>query len=112
VNTSFIETARACLANGERLLCDAKFLSDPNQRFFEDADVPWKPRSLALAMLAEEEFAKGFLLFLVGQGIIPWSNGVKHAARDHSSKHLLSALMEYARYRGNDCFGPEVSGHT
>jgi AbiV len=97
VNTSFIETARACLANGERLLADAMLLSDPNYRFLsDDENLPWKPTSLALAVLAEEEFAKGFLLFLIGQGTIPWSNGVRQAARDHSCKHLLSALMEYA----------------
>jgi hypothetical protein len=52
--------------------------------------------SLALAILAEEEFAKGFLLLLVGRGVIPWSNAVWRAARDHSCKHLLCALMEYA----------------
>src|SRR5512143_208572 len=79
----FVETARACLENGDRLLFDADMLSS-------------SPTSLALAILAEEEFAKGFLLFLVAQGVLPWSNGVWRSTRDHSCKHLLSALMEYA----------------
>lgn len=98
MDTTFIETARSCFVNGERLVSDAKLLSDPHYEFLsDDENSKWKPTSLALVILAEEEFAKGFLLFLIGQGIIPWSNGVRRAARDHSSKHLLSALMEYAR---------------
>jgi AbiV len=96
VDASFTKTARSCLANGERLLSDARFLSDPDWICFEDADVVWKPTSFALAVLAEEEFAKGFLLFLVGQGVLPWSSAMRRAARDHSCKHLLSALMGYA----------------
>jgi hypothetical protein len=115
VDTTFIETAKACLVNGKRLLFDALILSDPLYDTSSDPsdklflfgllvteenlpwkNLPWKPTSLALAILAEEEFAKGFLLFLVGQKIIPWSHGVRRAARDHSCKHLLSALMEYA----------------
>jgi hypothetical protein len=83
--------------NGKRLLSDARLVSDPWDGFLsDDENFPWKPTSLALAILAEEEFAKGFLLFLVGKRIIPWTGGVKRAARDHSCKHLLSALMEYA----------------
>src|SRR5580658_9218476 len=54
------------------------------------------PTSLALAILAEEEFAKGFLLALVDLGVVPWNKAVRRATRDHSCKHLLLELMKYA----------------
>jgi hypothetical protein len=53
----FITAAKACLENGERILHDA------------DTLVP-SPTSLALAVIAEEEFAKGFFLFLVADGTL------------------------------------------
>jgi AbiV family abortive infection protein len=83
VERQFAETAKACLANGDRLLFDAEMLAS-------------SPTSLVLAILAEEEFAKGFLLWLVDQGIVPWTNAIWRATRDHSCKHLLSMLLEYA----------------
>lgn len=83
MKVDFIETAKACLANGDRLLFDAEMLD-------------LIPTSLALAILAEEEFAKGFLLVLVGKGVLPWNSAIWRAARDHSCKHLLSILMDYS----------------
>lgn len=71
------------MANGERLLSDIEML-------------PSSPTSIALAILAEEEFAKGFLLMLIEQGVIPWNNAIWRATRDHSCKHLLTVLMDYA----------------
>ena len=89
MDTSFIETVQACLANGERLLCDVRLLSDPDERFYEEADVPWKPTSLALAILAEEEFAKGFLLCW-------WDKGLFHGA--------MALDMPHDTIRANICF--------
>ncbi len=54
------------------------------------------PTSLALAVIAEEEFAKGFLLYLVGTETMPWNSAIWRASRDHKCKHLLSMLMDYA----------------
>src|ERR1035441_256288 len=79
----FIDTATACLVNGDRLLFDTEMLSS-------------SPSSLALAIIAEEEFAKGFLFFLVGKGIVPWNSVILRASRDHSCKQLLCLLMEYS----------------
>ena len=79
----FIDTATACLANGERLLFDTEMLSS-------------SPSSMALAIIAQEEFAKGFLFFLVGKGIVPWNGAILRASRDHSCKQLLCLLMEYS----------------
>ena len=80
----FIDSARACLMNGDRLLADAEWLYSPN------------PTSLALAIIAEEEFAKGFLLVLVALGVIPWSATILRASRNHACKQLLCLLMEYS----------------
>ena len=52
----------ACLTNGDRLLNDALQLE-----FQEPAST-----RLMVSILAQEEFAKAFLLFLVKQEIIPW----------------------------------------
>jgi AbiV family abortive infection protein len=86
VETQFIETARECLASGERLVEDAKTLNEWSS----------SPTSLALAILAEEEFAKGFLLFLVGEGVLYWNTAIRQATKDHCCKHLLSELMQFA----------------
>lgn len=80
----FIQGAKACLANGDRLLFDVEMLSTES------------PTSLALAVIAEEEFAKGFLLYLVGIEIMPWNLAIWRASRDHKCKHLLAILMDYA----------------
>lgn len=97
MNQTFSETAKACLANGKRLLSEAGLISGPFEEFlYDDEDQAWSPTSFALAVLAEEEFAKGFVLFLAGDGILPWNREVRRAVRDHSYKHLISALMEYA----------------
>jgi AbiV family abortive infection protein len=45
---------RACVANGQRLLEDGEWLRDSDRN----------PTTLALTILAEEEFAKAFFLYL------------------------------------------------
>jgi AbiV family abortive infection protein len=75
----------ACLANGQRLLTDALQLE-----FQEPAST-----RLMVSMLAQEEFAKAFLLFLVKQQIIPWNRELLRAMNSHSCKHLVAIVMEY-----------------
>src|SRR5437879_1769498 len=53
------ESSTACLENGRRLLDDAEYLE-----FSEPATT-----SYVLSLLAEEEFAKGFVLALVVRGV-------------------------------------------
>ena len=81
----FGEAASACLANGDRLLDDAEMLeySEPPSSAF------------ALAITAQEEFAKDFLLFLVSRDVIPWNSLIYRATRDHACKQLLGIVMEY-----------------
>lgn len=75
----------ACLANGERLLDDAQALE------FRDP----APTRFMLAILAQEEFAKAFLLFLVREEIVPWTPELLRVMRNHACKHLVAIVMEY-----------------
>ncbi len=78
-------SAAACIHNGRRLLDDAEFL--------EYSDPPATAHFLAL--IAQEEFAKGFLLALVVRGVIPWDVRLLRAAKDHTCKQLLGVVMDF-----------------
>jgi AbiV family abortive infection protein len=83
--SQFVEAAAACLSNGQRLLEDAEWLS-----------VAEHPETcFALATIAQEEFAKAFLLFLVSREVIAWNSLIYRATRDHACKQLLGLVMSY-----------------
>lgn len=86
VKTHFIEAADACFSNGERLLCDADFVGHP--------EYP-AGTAFALATIAQEEFAKAFLLWLAFRGVITWNSFVCRATRDHACKQLLGLVMQH-----------------
>lgn len=71
--------------NGNQLLGDAKLLFDFDR--FSTA--------LALAVLAQEEFAKAFLLQLVIDGALPWLPEIRRSMARHECKHLLALVMEW-----------------
>ncbi len=75
----------AALENGDRLLADAQSMLDW-ERF---------PTSYALALLAQEEYAKAFLLSLIEVNAIPWSDDVRRALHDHVCKQLVSVILNY-----------------
>ena len=75
----------ACLDNGERLLNDAQWLE------FQKSLAT----KLMLSMIAQEEFAKAFLLFLVREEVLPWSKYIHRAMRDHACKQLVGLLIEF-----------------
>jgi AbiV family abortive infection protein len=81
----FIDAAAACISNGDRLLDDVEFLiySEPPSTAF------------ALALIAQEEFAKAFLLFLVSKDVIAWNSLTYRATRDHTCKQLVGFVMSY-----------------
>lgn len=81
----FQNTIRACLDNGERLLSDALML--------EFSEPP--ATAFAIVIIAQEEFAKAFLLTLVCKGVIPWNKFIRRATRDHTCKQLLIMIMDY-----------------
>jgi len=75
----------ATTTNGKKLLEDAKLLFDWDR--FSTA--------LALAVLAQEEFAKAFLLQLVADGALPWVREVQRSMARHECKHLLGLVLEW-----------------
>ncbi len=75
----------AALQNGDRLFDDAKCLFEW-ERF---------PTSYALAVLAQEEYAKVLLLSLIEANAIPWSDDVRRALHDHVCKQLVSVILDY-----------------
>jgi len=84
--SNFLEAAKACIANGKRLLYDADWVLH--------TDNP-AATSFALAMIAQEEFAKAFLLFLVDRGTVPWNSLLHRAMRDHTCKQLLGLVLSH-----------------
>jgi AbiV family abortive infection protein len=71
--------------NGKRLKEDAELLLELGRA----------PTALALAVLAQEEFAKAFLLILVNRNVIPWTKEFRKALRNHESKHLIGVMIEW-----------------
>jgi AbiV family abortive infection protein len=88
---NYKDAISACVANGKRLLEDAEWLRDSD----------CNPTTLALTILAEEEFAKAFFLYLLQDGVIPSTPEVWRTLRDHHCKHLLTIMMEYL-HEGDD----------
>jgi AbiV family abortive infection protein len=82
---TFTRTISACVENGKKLLEDARLL------------FGWDRYStaLALSVLAQEEFAKAFLLQLVVDDALPWLPEIQRSMARHQSKHLLAIVMEW-----------------
>jgi AbiV family abortive infection protein len=78
---------RACVENGERLLDDALML---------EFQTPPASR-LALSLIAQEEFAKAFVLFLVREGVVPRNRNILRALNDHACKQLVGMIIEYVQ---------------
>lgn len=79
------ESLTATLDNARRLADDAGYLYDCDRY----------PSSFALSILAQEEYAKAFMLHLVETGAIPWNDEVRRILRDHSTKQLLMLVMDF-----------------
>ncbi len=87
----------ACIANGSRLLEDAGYLRE----------YRCLPSGKALAILAQEEFAKAYLLRLVDEQAIPDCPEVHRAFHDHVCKHLVAVIMLYLFTPWEDVLGRE-----
>lgn len=48
-----------------------------------------------LSIIAQEEFAKAFLLKLVKDEAIPWNNEIIRVLNDHRCKQLISQILDY-----------------
>lgn len=80
-----LRTVRTCVENGERILSDAsdlEFREPPSSRFY-------------LIMIAQEEFAKAFMISLVREGIVSLTQPVRRAIYDHSCKQLVGMILDY-----------------
>lgn len=80
-----LKSIQACVANGQRLLeetYDLEFRKPPSSRYF-------------LIMIAQEEFAKAFILFLIKEGVVVLSSPVLRAINDHACKQLVGMIMDY-----------------
>jgi AbiV family abortive infection protein len=75
----------ACLANGARLIDDA---------YQVEFQEPPATKQM-LAMISQEECAKAFLLFLVREGLVPWSRELYRATNDHTCKQLIAVIFDY-----------------
>ena len=78
----FSRSIRACIENAKLLLADAEWIST-------------KAYGLALALLAQEECSKAFVLALVRDGILPWTSEVRRSLTVHECKHLVTVIMEW-----------------
>jgi len=76
------QSIEACIRNGKQLLEDAEWTHQ-------------RSTGVALAMLAQEEFAKAFMLALVRDGILPWTEEVRRSLRVRECKHLVTIVMEW-----------------
>jgi AbiV family abortive infection protein len=75
----------ASIANGARLLeesYDLEFRKPPSSRYY-------------LILIAQEEFAKAFILYLVREGVAPFNVPVQRAINDHASKQLVGMVLDY-----------------
>lgn len=82
---TFLDSAQRCCENGSRLLDEAQFLEfekPPATRYY-------------LSMIAQEEAAKAFLLYLVAVEALPWTPFLLRATRDHRCKQLVGVILDY-----------------
>lgn len=82
---NLLKSINACISNGERLLSDAMMLEFENPA----------STKLFLSMIAQEEFSKAFLIFMVHEGALPWSKSLIRAMNDHTCKQLVGIIIEY-----------------
>ena len=73
----------ACLANAERLMDDALQLE------FQQRGGT----RLAICMLAQEEYAKAFLLYMVREELVPWDTDLSRVIRNRACKRLVAIVM-------------------
>ena len=83
---NFTKAIVAILDNGDRLVEDACYLSE-YERF---------PTAYALCILAQEEYAKAFLLYLISEDAIPWTQELRRMLHNHTCKQLLSLIIDFS----------------
>jgi AbiV family abortive infection protein len=79
------DTLKIVVANAARLFEDATLLEE------------WEryPTAYALAVLAQEEYGKAFLVHLAADHGVPWTPELEKATRNHLCKQLVALVLEY-----------------
>jgi AbiV family abortive infection protein len=85
LSAPLFKAAAATSANAQRLLAEAELLE-----FATPCATP-----LYLSLIAQEELAKAFLLYLSAREVIPWSQHILHATKDHRSKQLVMIVLDH-----------------
>jgi hypothetical protein len=83
--SALLKSIVACTDNADRLLeetYDLEFRTPSATRMY-------------IAQIAQEECAKGFILYLVREGVMPYTQAVRRAIKDHAAKQLVGVLMDY-----------------
>ena len=80
-----LQSIKVCEKNGVRLLEDSEYLYDFDRY----------ASAYGLAKLAQEEFAKGFILKLVENGALKWTTEVRRSLNHHVSKQLMVVILEF-----------------
>jgi AbiV family abortive infection protein len=80
-----LQAMSACVKNGQLLQKDAELLESEERL----------STAVALCILAQEEFAKAFLLHLICERIIPWTAKVRGSLHNHKHKQLFGLIMEW-----------------
>lgn len=81
----FLDSAKQCCQNSRRLLNEAELFE------FEK----YLATRYYLSMVAQEETAKAFLLYLVSVKALPWTSFLLRATRDHQCKQLVGIILDY-----------------
>lgn len=84
-NLMFLNSAKHCCENSRRLLNEAELLEFENPRATQ----------YFLSMIAQEEAAKAFILYLVSIEALPWTPFLLRATRDHKCKQLVGIILDY-----------------
>ena len=85
VTNRMLTSAREVISNAERLLDDARgleFRKPPTSAWF-------------LALIAQEELAKAFILCLSERRVLPWNQHLLRMLQDHKCKQLICVVMDY-----------------
>jgi AbiV family abortive infection protein len=85
LSTQLNKSIKVCEKNGNRLLEDAECLFN----YGSNSTV------YALVKLAQEEFAKGFILRLVQGGGLKWTLEVRKSLNHHVSKQLMTLILQF-----------------
>lgn len=85
VRDNLTKSIKACIDNAQRLRTetyDLEFRVPSATRYF-------------LLIIAQEEVAKAFVIYLVKERIVPLTPAVRRAINDHTCKHLVGIIIDY-----------------